>query len=186
MKNISKFTALILALVFALSLASCEQNDSDKKNDTEKQGNKVGDICYTLDFGLLLEEGTVNIKDYRGKVVVINFWGTWCNPCKNELPDFDRVATDMEGDAVIITVHSVNSNEEPVEYVNSNFPSSKMIFARDEQTGGSRDKYYGMLGGDGYYPFTLVIDAEGVITYAESGGLNYESLSSLINDAKSK
>ncbi|MBQ7387349.1 MAG: TlpA family protein disulfide reductase [Clostridia bacterium] len=208
MKNTLKILALVLVLATAVSLVACNNTGgdneeclvhidedgngrcddcNDKIKSDEKQGNKVGDVCYTYDFNLLLEDGTVNIKDYRGKVVIVNFWGTWCNPCMSELPDFSKIASDMADDVVVIAVHSTNEGfNEPMAYVTDNFADSKIIFARDVKAGSSLDKYYGLLGGDGYYPYTLVIDTEGVITYSSSGGLNYDDLALLINDAKSK
>lgn len=47
------------------------------------------------DFSWKGSDGTVhNLKDYRGRVVMINFWGTWCPPCRHELPDLVKVRND--------------------------------------------------------------------------------------------
>ena len=145
-------------------------------------GNKVGDLAYSLDLSLLTGEGKVSVDDYRGKVVVLNFWGTWCGPCKNELPHFNELAVEYSDDVVFLLVHSVYAEGDPLEYVSELFPDSPMIFARDSAIG-EYDKYYELMGGDGYYPRTYILDADGVITYAQSNALSKNALKELIESA---
>lgn len=214
MKNFFKITALILALCAAMSLVACNDNQGtectehvDTNNDgvcdecgteieagdenTETpagptKGNKVGNICHTYDLSLLFDEGKVNVEQYRGKVVVINFWGTWCGPCKSELPDFNKVASDFSDNVVVIAIHSSPSVGvyNPDQYdVTVKLPDSKIIFAVD-QAMGSQDKYATLLGGSGAYPYTVVLDKDGIITYKHTGMMSYDELAAAVNDAK--
>ena len=160
--------------------------DNTDKPDAPKAGNKVGNTCFDLDIDLLLADGTVNIEDYRGKVVVLNFWGTWCGPCKSELPHFSQLAGEMADDLVVITIHSnpnVGGYDESAYDVTVKLPDSKIIFAEDSALSNGMDKYYSLLGGAGAYPFTLVLDRDGVITHKQSGALSYDDLKLLVEAA---
>ena len=140
-------------------------------------GSEVGNLCPALDLERV-GGGTVNIENYRGKVVVVNIWGTWCPPCKEELPDFDRIASEYD-DVVIIAAHSNGHRENAEVYVNTNFPDSKIVFAYDT----ANDDYWSAIGGVRYYPRTVVLDKNGVITYGVDGALSYESLKYLVENA---
>ena len=191
-----RILSLFLLFVLILSFSSCtfgggsvNDDQEDKENDEKQEpetGYEVGNLAYSLDVLLLLEDGTVNIEDYRGKAVVINFWGTWCGPCKSELPHFNELADEYSDDVIFLLVHSTDENEDPVEYVSTNFPNSKMIFARDSKLNEQWDKYYKLLGGIGYYPRTLVLDAEGVITYTTNGALTKAALKTELDKALDK
>lgn len=185
MKNIKRIIALLLALIMAVGLISCD-GDNVEPEKKAKLGTKVGDLCYSYDLELLLEEGTVNIEDHRGKVVVLNFWGTWCGPCKSELPHFDEVASEMADEVTVIAVHSVSAGRYTPEVydVSEKHKNSKIIFAEDVAMGSGLDMYYNLVGAKTYYPYTLVLDADGIITYSSSGGLNKAQLVTLIENAK--
>ena len=155
-------------------------NTGSNENDnppTLTVGSAVGNLCPAID----LEQvggGTVNIENYRGKVVVVNIWGTWCAPCKNELPDFERIASEYN-DVVIIAAHSNYGRENAEAYINANFPNSNTIFAYDT----ANDDYWAAIGGTRYYPRTVVLDKNGVITYGGDGALSYEALKYLVENA---
>jgi thiol-disulfide isomerase/thioredoxin len=62
---------------------------------TAEQGTEVGNLCYGYDLPLVDGTGTTGETldpTKTGKVTIINFWGTWCTPCVNELPYFDQIA----------------------------------------------------------------------------------------------
>ena len=184
-----KLLCLLLCLLMPMSLAACKEPEEPPiggdppSPDQILPGNGVGNLAYGADIPLLLEEGSFNVSKNHGKVTVLNFWGTWCGPCRNELPDFDRVASEYAETVTVFAVHtypdpSVDTYE-PVSYVNEHFADSKIVFGVNIVG----NPFYTLYGGDGYYPFTLIIDAEGVITYVKSGGLSYEQLKQLVDAA---
>ena len=129
-----------------------------------------------------LTDETYSPADSRGKITVINFWGTLCDPCKAELPYFDRVAAEEE-DVVVVAAHSIQSMEYAPSYIEENYPESKMIFVQDEVQAGGRD-VFGLLGGKNAYPHTVILDKEGTIVYMHTGSLSYDRLMEEIENAR--
>lgn len=149
-------------------------------------GSDVGNMCPSYALDLVDGSGKVSVKDFKGKIVIVNFWGTWCGPCKQELPDFDRVATEYDGDVVVLTIHSVESSAEAPAYIAEHFPNSKMLFAYDIPLTEYVDMYFNLLGGTSYYPRTLILDERGVIALTRDGKLNHEQLVETIEEIKNK
>ena len=139
-------------------------------------GSEIGNKCPTYSLDLVDGSGKVNINDYAGKVVIINFWGTWCGPCKTELPDFDRIASEYIDGVVVLAIHSVAGKSNAPTYISTNFSDSDMVFAYDTPLTGQVDMYYNLLGGKGSYPRTMILDERGVITFAQEGMMSYEQL----------
>ena len=194
-KLLTRVTALVLTLVLAFSLVYCNfiyddgtedppAGDEGGEEEEIPMGSSVGFRCPTYSLELVDGSGKVNVKDFKGKVVVINFWGTWCGPCKQELPDFDQVATEYKDDVVVLAIHSVTTKNEAPAYIAENFPDSDMIFAYDLPLTTTIDMYFNLLGGKSAYPRTLILDRDGVITYTYDGKLEHSKLVEEINKAK--
>ncbi len=151
-------------------------------------GYNVGMLCPESDLSLVGKDGKINITDLRGSVVVINFWGTWCTPCVQELPHFNEAATNFKDSVKVIAIHSSSSfgNTPADEYVSTYYPETEMIFALDTPSASNAyvDAYYSALGGVSTYPMTLVLDEDGIIVYRQDGSLTYDQLVAAIEAAK--
>ncbi len=186
---------LILSFMLSAMLMACVPDENaDKKDDTPtaggentenggdaptaEVGTQVGDLLASVRLERL-DGGEVSPDDFRGKIVILNIWATWCPPCKAELPDFDKFAADHAEDVVIIAAHDYYGRQDATSYVAENFPEASIIFAYDSATGDA----YTAAGGNGYVPFTAVLDRNGVIIYNDSGILSYERLSELVTQA---
>jgi len=157
--------------------------DDAQKESSVPTGFEIGNKCPSYDVELVDGSGSVSIKDFAGKAVVLNFWGEWCGPCRNELPHFNELADEYSEDVVFLLVHSSFSAENTASYISQNFDGSKMIFAYDVLLSEYKDKYFSLCGGTDYYPRTLVLNRDGIITYAGDGALSYDALKAEIDGA---
>lgn len=153
------------------------QEGQDPEKDLPPLGNAEGDLCYSTKLPLV-EGGEIDLQSLRGKVTVINFWGTWCGPCKEELPDFHALASEYSEQISVVAIHTDYAKDSAQAYIDSNFPDSKMIFAID-----SGENYYATLGGVGAYPMTWVLNADGVIVARVEGKISHADLEAAIQAA---
>ena len=159
---------------------------TDPEEQLPELGYRVGYLCYDYELGLVGESGSIKISDLRGKIVIINFWGTWCTPCVAELPHFNEVANEYADEVVVVTIHSTEGLSDAPGYIAQYYSDSKMIFAHDEINPANpvTDDYYTTLGGRGTYPMTLVLDENGVITFKRMGSLTKADLEAAIAETK--
>ena len=69
-----------------------EDKDKDTENHVNSDNKEENEIEYFNNFTLLdLDKNEVSLSDFQGKIVVLNFWATWCPPCREEIPDFIEV-----------------------------------------------------------------------------------------------
>ncbi len=108
MRKILLLSSIILILVVGLLLLSnCKLQESDgntkgkaissiklgaKTEEDREIGVEENEIPYANNFTLLdLDKNEVSLSDFQGKIVILNFWATWCPPCRDEIPDFMEV-----------------------------------------------------------------------------------------------
>ncbi len=195
-KALKIITASLLAILLCSSLIYCnfiyddgttEPPVTDEGGDGDiTTGSEVGNKCPSYSLDLVDGSGKVNIKDFEGKIVIVNFWGVWCGPCKQELPDFDQIANEYDGEVVVLTVHSVYKSPDAPAYIAENFPNSKMLFAYDLPLTNETDMYFNLLGGTSYYPRTLILDENGIIVLTEDGKMSHQQLVDTIESIKNK
>lgn len=178
-RKITRAISALLLVAFLVATVVYYWNIPDTRQPSPsietEYGNQIGDSCYGSDLNIITAEGictdTINPIE-TGKITIINFWGTWCTPCVNELPYFDRIATDYKDSVSVIAVHTDSLKETAPDYIKGHYPQSNIIFACDTDNAG----YYTTLGGRGTYPYTVVIDQNGVVTEIFFEALEYEDL----------
>ncbi|MBO4298642.1 MAG: TlpA family protein disulfide reductase [Clostridia bacterium] len=154
----------------ALPPAAPENHESDAPFGHEP-GERLPDFTLTKTDG-----GAFTLSAQRGKVAVINLWATWCTPCVNELPYFEKLRQAHGGDVSILAIHSDLITDDVQAYL-ANYDYG-MDFAVDE-TG----DVVALLGGSTMLPQTVVLDPYGVVTYNKVGSVTYEALEELYQAA---
>ena len=139
-------------------------------------GSEPGMLAATFSAPLYGTDAAFRLDEHKGKVVVINFWATWCTPCINELPHFDEIARMYPNDVSVIALHSHLVTDDVEAYLAKH--DYQMPFALDE-TGGIIQSF----GGSTMLPQTVILDRQGVITYNAVGSLTLEKLEALVNNA---
>ncbi len=162
-------------------------DSTEPTSDTLQVGTQVGNLCPGAELAIVDgtgETGAVIDPAKLGKVTVINFWGTWCTPCVNELPYFDRIATEYADSVTVVAVHSLLANNTMASYIAEHYPETDMVFVTDYGTGNTSE-YYTVIsdGGAAGYPYTVVLDENGVITGVFPSTLEYESLKAAVEEA---
>lgn len=158
---------------------NADAGDENDQNETPlpEIGTSVGYRFADLTLRTM-DGGSINTADLRGKIVILNLWASWCGPCQAELPDFDKIATEYKDQVVIIAADIDAGTGNAYNYVQQNFPESDIVFAYDTVYGTA---YY-LAGGNGYIPYTAIMDQNGVIVYSDSGILSHSKLEAIINE----
>ena len=180
---------LLAALVSALLLllAACAAPDtSDREDDpmgpagpahsaqTESQARETAKLVnYAPDFEVLDNDGnTVRLSDFRGKPVVLNFWATWCQPCKAELPDFDRSAATYGDEVTFLMVNLTDGGRDTVSGVREFVAANGYTFPVYFDTRYSAANAYRVSS----IPTTYFINAEGEIVSYKVGMVSASEL----------
>jgi cytochrome c-type biogenesis protein len=138
-------------------------------------GTTVG--SYAPMFETVTDGGLpVRLTDLRGKIVLLNFWATWCGPCRVEMPEFEKAYNAHKDEG--FTILAVN-NVETVAQVQEFRDQMKVTFPLLMDESGSIQSIYGIIS----YPSTYVLDREGIITARHFGPLTAELIQQLVSDA---
>jgi peroxiredoxin len=115
---------------------------------------------------------SVSLYDYKGKVVLINFWATWCPSCLSELPDYEQVYQQHggpAGDFVVLGVNLQEGQTQVKDYASGLGLTFPVLLDED---GGVTTRQYQVTG----MPGSFIIDRQGVIFYRHVGPLSAETL----------
>ena len=172
---------LVLVLDFIIMSFSAFAAKSNKKEDV-----KMPNIVLYDQYGK-----KHNIEEYKGKVVVINFWATWCGYCVQEMPEFEKVYKEFgsnKKDVIILGVAGPKSkeNQNNVDVVKDkiiSFLKKKNITYPTlmDEVGKSFNDY-----GIKYFPTTYVINKNGYLEGFVNGAISGEQLKNAINETLKK
>jgi peroxiredoxin len=98
--------AIALVVLFTVAMVNAmgkEEQKVDQVKDNQS-GLEVGNKAPDFELKLLTGE-TVKLSDYKGKRVMLNFWATWCPPCKKEMPDMQKLHLAHQDDITILAVN---------------------------------------------------------------------------------
>jgi peroxiredoxin len=145
--------AAVLFVLVTTVLVQAVEKDEEKTEPVNQTGLGIG--LKAPDFELENLQGeTVKLSDYEGKKVMLNFWATWCPPCKAEMPDIQKFYTE-KGDEVAILAVNIDPQYDVAGFAKEmriNFP---ILLDEEEKA----VKAYQIL----TIPTTFFIDEKGII-----------------------
>jgi thiol-disulfide isomerase/thioredoxin len=148
-----------------------ENRDKEEKIENAKEKVEYSEIT---NFALVdLEGNEIALSDYKGKKIFVNFWATWCPPCRGEMPDMNKLHSELEGSDFIILAVNVGEDKDTVERFikNSDF-NFKVLLDIDTRVAAQ----YGISA----FPTSILIDENGEVLKAVRGAMTYEQMKEFI------
>ena len=166
MKRFTISLSVIIALFFFVASAYALDN-----------GSKVPNFTLTD-----LSGKNVSLSDYKGKVVVLNCWASWCPPCKAEMPEFNEMDREFKksGDTVLLAINMTDGRRETKKKVETFISEQKYKMRVLLDSEGKASNIFDIR----YLPTTYVIDAEGTVTGQLVGGTTKNAVMKLVKEAK--
>lgn len=158
---------------------------SESTTAEEASGGTAADarpVIPAVDFELEDQYGNIHrLEDYRGKTIFLNFWATWCPPCKAEMPDiqklYEKSSTEGEDAVIVLGVAAPNMGQEGSEEEIAAFMEEKgYTYPVLMDTEGELFASYGIMS----FPTTFMIDRDGNVFGYVSGMLSADMMDSIV------
>lgn len=149
------------ALIFLFTLSSIFLSAQAQKPNPGTFKTQVGDQVPAFSF-VTVDGETMTNKDLEGKIVLLNFWATWCGPCVREMPGLNEfVATQSSDDFVVVALAREQNKETIMPFIKKN--GYDFIFVPDV----NKEVYSNFA--DKSIPRNVVLDADGKIIFQLMG-----------------
>jgi peroxiredoxin len=191
---------LLVSLLLGLFVISCSKKDQTRLNTPNTQSQNttqniqstqtyksfsvkgtIGDIKQNemVDFTWIENGNEVKLSDNKGKVILLNFWATWCPPCRKELPDLSAISSELKDKKFKMIGVSVDENQQTLEkFLNSNNITYTILH---DQTNVVTQYMSATGGGENVIPQSYIIDKNGRIVEVIIGSRSKSEFLGLIN-----
>ena len=148
----------------------------DDSQPADQQEPAKTNLIKDYDFELEdLDGNKVSLSDFKGKKVFLNFWATWCPPCKAEMPDIEKLYQETRDTGLVILAVNVGENKETVkDFITNNKYSFPVLL----DVKGEISQLYQVTG----IPTSYFIDTEGYLDDGATGAIPLESMKEFVNN----
>ena len=156
-----------VGLVLALVVAGLLLTQGDAKNEfSSKSVSEKKELApnFTL---LTVSSGDFHLRDYKGRPVLINFFASWCLPCREEMPVLEKIAHEYESKGVVFLGIAIDDTEQKIKDFVAKYG---VTFPVGLDKTAAIQKSFGLYG----IPTTYFIDKQGIINYSHSGSVTEE------------
>ncbi len=165
MKKSTRIILIVVAAVLLLSLGFFLYGYFSRSSQS--------DMPQAYDFAVYDADGNaVKLSDYFGKPIVLNFWASWCGPCKSEMPEFDAMFRELNGAVVFLMVNMTTSGTETLETAKAYIEESGFAFPVLYDLDGNAGSAYRVTA----FPTTYFIDANGGLAGRAVGAIDGATL----------
>ena len=131
-----------------------------------------------VEFSLPDTDGKVhNINEWRGKIVVLNFWATWCPPCRAEVPLFVDTQEKFRKDGLVIVGVAIDKKQDVANFVDSYFINYPVLVSEQDNTE-LMARYGNRIA---TLPYSVVMDRKGKVIETHAGAYKKDQLYSVLN-----
>lgn len=183
--GISAFIIFLVIAYFAYNSLSKNYNNtqivSEANSDNSSSSETEAELIKAPDFTVVdVDDNEVKLSDYIGKPIVLNFWASWCPPCKAEFPEFEKVYNEQKDDVTFLMINMTDGQRETKEkglkYITDNEYTLPIYFDTKQEASFT----YGIVS----IPTTLFINTDGNIVSAKQGQISEKTLNNEISNIK--
>ena len=183
-KTSSMLSAVALIAVIALAAFAYPRltKRAGQNQPTGPAHNPAEQMEESGDVQLTVTDATgakITLASKKGKVLILNFWATWCPPCRRELPAFNKLADEYKDKVEFMMIGLTDGARETVDKVKKFVADNKYTFPLYFDTEKQASSAFGIRG----IPVTVAIGANGKVLSKKVGAMNEDELSSMIKSA---
>jgi thiol-disulfide isomerase/thioredoxin len=161
-----KFISMLICCLLMFSAQAAERQQPKLGYRLTAVSKPIPAPDFTLED---MDAKKFSFKDYRGKVILLNFWATWCPPCRREMPSMERLHQKFKGkDFIVLAVNQMEEADHVFAYTGELEvdPTFTILFDKDSAV----SRAYGVQG----LPTTYLIDKKGNIRFRAIGGREFD------------
>lgn len=166
---------LIIALMAIAIVQALDKKEEPKEsNEAVAQGPKEGLKAPDFELKTLTGE-TVKLSSLKGKKIMLNFWATWCGPCKAEMPAIEQLSKEVDSDVAILAVN-IDPQLDVKGFVEKNGITFPILLDEEDEV----NAMYQIIS----IPTTYFIDSKGIIQDKFIGAMPHDAMVQYIEDLK--
>jgi cytochrome c biogenesis protein CcmG/thiol:disulfide interchange protein DsbE len=156
---------LLLGSVLALGAASCSGTEGATDASSDAKSGLIGSPAPAFSAEFVTGDGPKSLDEAKGKVVILDFWATFCEPCKKSFPKYQELADQFKGDLTILAVSVDEADsakkEDLVKFAKDTGVKFAVVWDKDHKVA---DRYKPPK-----MPSSYIIDKQGVVQHLHAG-----------------